>query len=127
MCLQRLAPALQLQTDGFTFRSFYAEKPLHRAAFPTEAFTCRHLYTNTSFYTEVFTKRSFYTEKPLLRAAFTHGRFYARKASHTDAFTLYAEQLLHTEAFTQRSLCTARGEEYTAIEFTHTSFHEHKL
>ena len=58
------------ETQAFTKRNFYTEKPAHRAAV-----THRSLYTEKPLRTETFTWTGLYTEK-----------FYIQKLLHANAF-----------------------------------------
>ena len=64
-------------TDGLRYKSFYAQKPLHREVFTQQIFTHRNLYAER-FYTI-----SFYREELLHREIFTQKNF----DTQTDAFT----------------------------------------
>ena len=92
--------------------TFYTQMLLH-----TDAFSHRHVCTQTLLHTSTFTQSCFYTHRclytqaPLHTEAFTHRRFYTHMhlhthtLLHTDAFThrrYYTQTLLHTNAFTHR-------------------------
>ena len=91
---------------GFTQRSVYTEKVLHRESFHTKEPLDKDSFKPSNvLHTEAFTQSSSYTEKLLHRAS-----LYTERLLHRDAFTQitwYPEKLLqrklcHREAVTQR-------------------------
>ena len=90
---------------GFTQRSVYTEKVLHRENCYTKEPLDKGSFTPSNvLHTEAFTQRSSYTERLLHRAS-----LYTERLLHRDAFTqiTYPEKLLqrklcHREAVTQR-------------------------